>query len=566
MSSRADSGPESIRGEDIFGVPNPTANRHLVEDVELVLPATCLERIRRYLFQDLSREFICHLLCGHVRLDAGRLRLLACYLVVPQPEHYRSQGLAGLALKPQFDRMLRAQCLAEGLSLVDIHSHPFSDDYVGFSGIDDADELEKFGYFRRNLPESTYASIVMGRSSQDARVYLPSSKEQRPRVLPLRLLSRDRPLTGAPPDPAPEVAEVRFDRQIRAFGAAGQAQLGRLKVGLVGAGGLGSMLGLGLTRLGVRRFVLIDPDRVEISNLNRLAGARAMDAMLGRPKVQVLAERMLEIDPGVALQAIDEDVISPLSWSRLRDCDLLVAATDNYSTRMLLNQLAYQYVIPLISAGVGIQAEHGRFRDANAEIHLVVPGEDLPCLLCSQTINKLEAYYELASPDIRSAAAARGYIRDFAEPAPAVYHLNGIAANLALVEIHNLVCAFKGAEDHLFYWMSGHRIAHLRHRSQHCAVCAPDGGIFGRGDQLDPVVQLFPGAPSVALGALSREVPAAELDTPDQEPAAEKAQPEAAEPSQRRPAALDDLLRPPARSPIDGAAPEKLEGDDEGGG
>src|SRR5439155_22301742 len=61
----------------------------------------------------------------------------------------------------------------------------------------------------------------------------------------------------------------RFDRQ-RVFGTGAQEALGRLKVGLVGCGGLGAVFAEQLARLGVRRWLLIDPDCVEVTNLNRL--------------------------------------------------------------------------------------------------------------------------------------------------------------------------------------------------------------------------------------------------------------------------------------------------------
>ena len=60
------------------------------------------QRIHEYLFSDLSREYICHLLCGHALLGR-RLRLLGCYLVFPEAEDYVSHSLASLELKPEWD-------------------------------------------------------------------------------------------------------------------------------------------------------------------------------------------------------------------------------------------------------------------------------------------------------------------------------------------------------------------------------------------------------------------------------------------------------------------------------
>ena len=78
-----------------------------------------------------------------------------------------------------------------------------------------------------------------------------------------------------------------FDRQVRAFGAAGQQRLGDTRVAIIGLGGTGSIAAQQLVHLGVRKFVLIDPDTIEVTNLNRVVGATAQD--VGASKVSVAA-------------------------------------------------------------------------------------------------------------------------------------------------------------------------------------------------------------------------------------------------------------------------------------
>jgi molybdopterin/thiamine biosynthesis adenylyltransferase len=89
----------------------------------------------------------------------------------------------------------------------------------------------------------------------------------------------------------------RHDRQIRAFGSDGQRRLGAATAAVVGAGGIGSLLIQGLAHLGVGRLIVIDPDRVEPSNLNRLAGATAADARDGVSKAEVAARAVAGIAP-----------------------------------------------------------------------------------------------------------------------------------------------------------------------------------------------------------------------------------------------------------------------------
>ena len=73
-------------------------------------------------------------------------------------------------------------------------------------------------------------------------------------------------------------SDPRYDRQVRLFGDHGQEMLGKAKVAIVGLGGVGFLLAEYLARLGVGHFVLVDPDRVESTNLPRLVGATRWDA------------------------------------------------------------------------------------------------------------------------------------------------------------------------------------------------------------------------------------------------------------------------------------------------
>ncbi len=84
-----------------------------------------------------------------------------------------------------------------------------------------------------------------------------------------------------------------FDRQIRAFGKEGQQLISRLKVGIVGLGGTGSLIAEGLARLGVERFILVDADRVEETNRNRLLGLTENDVRNQSFKV-TLARRIIK--------------------------------------------------------------------------------------------------------------------------------------------------------------------------------------------------------------------------------------------------------------------------------
>jgi tRNA A37 threonylcarbamoyladenosine dehydratase len=81
------------------------------------------------------------------------------------------------------------------------------------------------------------------------------------------------------PDTTEPVVAARFHRQSLIYGKAGQAILGEAKVAVVGAGGVGILLVQALARLDVGHLVVIDPQRVDPTNLPRLPEATRLDAM-----------------------------------------------------------------------------------------------------------------------------------------------------------------------------------------------------------------------------------------------------------------------------------------------
>src|SRR3546814_2730124 len=116
--------------------------------------------------------------------------------------------------------------------------------------------------------------------------------------------------------------EVRPDRQVRAFGAVGQARLALLRILVVGAGGTGSVSLQQLAHLGAMDVIVIDPDCVEATNLNRLVGATPAD--IGKPKVHV-ARRMIEaINPDARVEAIVGDIVDAEQAARIAGCDFKI--------------------------------------------------------------------------------------------------------------------------------------------------------------------------------------------------------------------------------------------------
>ena len=163
----------------------------------------------------------------------------------------------------------------------------------------------------------------------------------------------------------------RYDRQIRVFGREGQARLKRGRIVVVGLGGLGCAAVTYLVAAGVGRIVLVDDEKVELSNLNRQVLHWSKD--VGRPKASSAAEKLGELNPEVSVEALREEVTERNVEDIVREGDVIVDGTDNWKTRFLLNDSCVEIGKPFVHASV-----HGLYGQALT----VVPGQG-PCLRCA---------------------------------------------------------------------------------------------------------------------------------------------------------------------------------------
>lgn len=446
---------------------------------EVVVPPVLAQALRDHLLADRSCEQMAVTLCGLHRLR-GRLRLLTRHLILIPPEGFARQSATGLVLDQAIQRHILQLAAHEGLSQVDWHTHPGDGAPVSFSSTDDRNEERLARYLHQRLPRTLYASVVLNGTATAARVW--EVENGKAVSIPMRPpnLSQSGLLPGnRDSDAIYESAEARFDRQVRAFGAEFQQRLRRFRVGVVGLGGIGSLVVEQLARLGVRHWVLVDPDRVEASNLNRLHGATMRDVAEERPKGIVAARTIKQIDPGASVISLSCSNFAPRALRALASCDLLIAATDTHASRLVLNALSCQYLIPLVHIGVNLETQTPTtLADVSGECALPPLGEW--CLLCAGIIDSQRAGWELARPEEKASLQKAGYLDD--TPSPAVYHLNGVIASLGVTEIHNAIWPYKPVRRYLMYReLEGELMAVEVPRHKNCMHCGQDG-LLGLGE------------------------------------------------------------------------------------
>ena len=169
-------------------------------------------------------------------------------------------------------------------------------------------------------------------------------------------------------------ALLRYNRHILLPGldVAGQQAISVARVLLIGAGGLGCPAALYLAAAGIAALTVVDDDVVELSNLQRQVAFG--DADLGRPKVSALAERVAGLNPGVRCLAVMDRADAELLEQLISAHDVVLDATDNFTTRHQVNALCRALAKPLVS-GAAIRWE-GQVSVFDARL----PGS--PCYAC----------------------------------------------------------------------------------------------------------------------------------------------------------------------------------------
>lgn len=154
------------------------------------------------------------------------------------------------------------------------------------------------------------------------------------------------------------------------FGAEGQRRLSGAKVLVAGLGGLGSVLSHCLAGMGVGGLTLMDPDRVELRNLDRQFLYTEED--IGQPKALAAARHLERLNHHVSIQPLIE-TFSTDTVILANQFDLVIAATDSRASRLDINRVCCETGTPLICGGVA---------ELYGTLQVVFPGRT-PCIHCA---------------------------------------------------------------------------------------------------------------------------------------------------------------------------------------
>jgi hypothetical protein len=209
-------------------------------------------------------------------------------------------------------------------------------------------------------------------------------------------------------------------------------------------------------RMGVKDFVLIDKDDFDPSNLTRVYGSIYKDAyskwhkifhLQKSKKVDLIYKHLKRISPAVRILKIKDNVVLKNASNALLDCDVIFCCTDDHWGRSIVNQIAYQYLIPVINMGVRIDSEMGKIRGATGTIHILQPGR--PCLWCYEFLRAERIRVESLPMQERESLLREGYVEDISGSAPSVVSLTTAISGLAVTVFLQLLTDFMGEAGNL---------------------------------------------------------------------------------------------------------------------
>lgn len=395
------------------------------------------DELKAHLYPGDDKEAVAVILCGRHESATKEILLSHEILLIPHNECDRDTLYVSWKTNrvlPFFEKVEK-----RNFALVKIHSHP--NGQASFSETDDVSDAEFFRTaFNWSEKESIHASAIMlPDGSVFGRAFLRDL-----RIAPLDRISVAGDYIHIWDQDKESAADSFAQRTIQAFGEGTYAKLKSLKVAVIGCSGTGSPVIEELTRLGVGKIVLIDPDVIESKNLNRIINSTAAD--VGRSKVDVLAQAIQRMGLGTEVIPFAVNLYDSVdARMELIDCDVLIGCVDSVEGRHLVSQIANFYLIPYLDMGIRLDADGtGGISLIVGSVNYIQPG--MSSLMSRNLYNsedlRAENIYR-TNPEAYKEQLESKYVKGVKVDRPAVVSVNTLIASAAVMELLDKLHGFK---------------------------------------------------------------------------------------------------------------------------
>jgi hypothetical protein len=434
---------------------------------QIVFTQSLWQQIQQTLFAKQNCEAFAFALARPCKRNFGVAYVVEHVLQLTESD-YEQRSAGGLTIAQTFSNRINqiaADAVGYGLVPVHLHSHP-----VGINDFSDYDDRQEhlLHQWLQGQGQPLLISLVQAIGGMPrARLWLNGKCHSLSIRQGLQMLTYEN--TQSLPS---------LSRQ-NAFGVGLKQAAQDLQIGIVGLGGIGMLVAEQLARAGFCRFVLVDHDRIESSNLNRLPNMTKHD--LGRFKVKAVKTQIQRIGRALGtnteVQVFRHDIYSaPTSVKNvLRQCDVILALTDNELSRITCLDLAFDGGAEFLMAGVDIRLdEESQIKGLFAEVSSAEIGRYCP--ICTGRLDPGQASLDArryVGGEVWDKAQSDGYIKDI--PEPSVMSLNAIAAGALVLEIQRRVAGL-GVRD---LWQMDYQSGQIQtyidiecHIKDQCDVCS----------------------------------------------------------------------------------------------
>ncbi len=411
----------------------------MTQQITVSLTEEQYQKLAKHLFPGDAKEAVALALCG--RADSTNHKKLILHKLIPVPYEECSMRAADrVKWSTEFLRDLLIEGEKKNLSIVKIHSHPTG--YDAFSAIDDFSDDQLFAlkesWLSRNAECGSFVMLpdgfIFGRLIESKGKYAQVDSVQ---IIGDQIKHFD--------NRAMNKTKESDTRNIQTLGIGTVNILKNLKVAVVGCSGTGSPVIEQLARLGVGKLVLVDPDRLELKNLNRILNSVYADAENREFKVDIFRRFIYRLNSEIEVKAFNQNIFdSEIALNELSTSDVIFGCVDSIDGRHLLNLISTYYCIPYFDLGVKLIADgRGSIEKICGTVHYVKPGGSslLSRGVYSQEDLRAASFYR-ANQQGYNQLLEEKYIKNINVESPAVISVNmqvaSTAVNEFLCRIHKI--------------------------------------------------------------------------------------------------------------------------------
>ncbi len=407
------------------------------------------EQIRRHLFPGDGFEAVAVAICGRRAGDDKQILTVREIKLIP---HEKCSVRTAHRVTWSTDELipLLGRAAKTNGAILKIHSHPTG--FPQFSETDDIADGELFpsvyGWVDGDAPHASCAMLPDGKMF--GRIV--KSDGEFERLSTIAVAGDDLHFWHSEEDSDQAAVPEFARRHAQAFGAGTFNILRRLSIAVVGCSGTGSPTIEMLARLGIGWLVIIDPDRIEEKNLNRILNAGVEDARRGELKVDVLARAVRQMGTGTEVVPIAGNLYAAETVKAVAECDVLFGCMDSVDGRHLLNKLAVFYSIPYFDVGVKLIADgEGGVEQICGTVHYLQPDRSSLFSRGTYTLEQFEAAsLKRGNPQEYEKQREEKYIVGVQEDRPAVISVNMQLASVGVNELLARLHRFRDDDNENF--------------------------------------------------------------------------------------------------------------------